>query len=117
MAKKFKVPAECHSDDHVVECPFDAARWLAKAITQKIIDLAQCGWGGDYPADNVAIYMGDKDKEIEFMFKYIEHYNKAHKEHIGFECHVQEAEAMAWLKKNRPSVFHKVQDDNPNYEG
>lgn len=108
MSKKYVVPAECHSDDHVCECPFDAAPWLKKASTEDIVALAGCGWSGDYPADQVAIDMAGKDDEISFMFKYIEHKNKSVKEHIGFECHVQETEARAWLKKNRPLVYKKL---------
>ena len=109
MSKKFKVPAECHSDDYLFECPFDATPWLAKASAEDIIALADCGWGGDYPADEVAITMAGKNKEIALMFKYIERYNKKSKEHIGFECHVQEKEAIAWLEKNRPITYKKVQ--------
>jgi len=108
MAKKFAVPAECHSDDYVCECPFDASPWLKKAAAKDIIALADCGWGGDYAADEVAMDMAGKDPEISFMFKYIEHKNKSVREHIGFECHVQEAEARAWLKRNRPRIYKKL---------
>jgi hypothetical protein len=107
-AKKFVVPAECHSDDHVCECPFDAVSWLKKATTKKIVALSDCGWGGDYAADDVAMYMAGKNDNISFMFKYLEHKNKGKKEHIGFECHVQETEARAWLQKNRPLIFKKL---------
>jgi len=105
-ATKIAVSAECHSDDRAVEVSFDAAPWLKKAITKEIVELAECGWGGDYPADQVALDMAGKNKDIASMFTYIEARHKV--EHIGFECHVQEDEALAWLNKNRPRVFAKL---------
>jgi hypothetical protein len=109
MNKPFEVPAKCYSDDHVVECEFDAAKWLKKASLTYIIDLAKCRWGGDYPADRVAIDMAGKDKEIAFMFKYIEHKNRGGKrDHIGFECHVDEVQARSWLCHNRPKVYAQL---------
>ena len=107
-AKKFAVPAECHSDDHACEVAFDAAPWLKRATTKQIVNLAECGWGGDYPADQVAIDMAGKVEAIQDMFKYMEARNKVNKEHMGFECNVQEDEAIAWLHANRPRVFAKL---------
>jgi hypothetical protein len=108
MKKKMEIPAECHSDDGVVECSFDAVSWFRGAVAKEILDLAKCGWGGDYPADEIAISMAKQDEDIAFMFNYIE-YKKRHESDIGFECHVQETEAMAWLEKNRRLIFKKIQ--------
>lgn len=107
MTKKFAVPAECHSDDHAVEVKFDAAIWLKRASTKKIIDLCRCEWGGDYAADQVAQDMAAVNEDIDLMFKYV-FARKKSREDIGYECHVQETEARAWLKKNRPRVFAKL---------
>ena len=104
-----KVTAECHSDDRVFECNFDAIPWLKKATAKDIIALAQCGWGGDYPADEVAMYMAGIESDIAFMFKYIEKKNNGcNRDHIGFECYVDSAPAFTWLKKNRPNIFRKI---------
>lgn len=108
MSKKLEVPAEVHSDDRVCECPFDAAVWLKKASYKDIKALHDCDWGGDYPADQVAIDMAGKDDDIAFMFKYIEKKNKGVKEHIGFECHVQKPEALKWLDKNRNQIYTRL---------
>jgi hypothetical protein len=108
MAKKLVVHAECHSDDRAAEVPFDAAPWLKKASTKEIKALAECGWGGDYPADQVAIDMAGKVPAIADMFKYIEIRNKVSKEKVGFDCHVQADEALTWLQKNRPRVYTKL---------
>ena len=95
------VRAECHSDDHAVKVRFDAVHWLKQASLDEIKKLAACGWGGDYGSDKVAEDMARKYDSIYDMFKYIEARNKVSREHIGFECHVNKDEALAWLLKNR----------------
>lgn len=107
MAKKLLVPAEVHSDDRAVECPFDAAPWLKKAPYKKIKALHECLWGGDYPADEVAIWQAGKDKEIKFMFDYIEHCKRVGK-NVGFECRVQDVPTLKWLEKNRNRIYTKL---------
>jgi len=110
MKKEFTIPAECHSDDHAVECPLDAAPWFKRATTREIVALAKCDWGGDYPADQVALNMAGRDEDVRFMFRYIEVRKKLGQD-IGFECNVQETEARAWLKKNRPRVYSELPTD------
>jgi acylphosphatase len=107
MAKKFKVPAECHSDDKAIECPFDAAAWLKKATLKEIKALHVCGYMGNYPADEVAIWMAGKDEEIAFMFQYIEHKKRAGAD-IGFECSVDRDAALKWLDKNRNRMYTRL---------
>ena len=58
-----------------------AAPWFEQAPDEAILDLAKCGWGGDYPADAVAEFFEGKVPDITAMFKYKQH---------GFECY-QEA--------------------------
>jgi hypothetical protein len=93
-----KIKAECHSDDHKVEVPFDAIRWAKKASDKEISDLIQCGFRGDYPADEVAIFEADHNEDVAFMFKYIGVVGG------GFECSVDEDDLVAWIKKNRPQI-------------
>jgi len=104
------IVAECHSDDRNVEVAFDATPWFKQASNKDILDLAGCGWGGDYPADEVAEWMADRrskaGKRIAEMFKYLEiiHGDPAKKNTQGFECHVDEDSARKWLAKNRPAL-------------
>ena len=107
--KKLIIKAECHSDDHAVEVTFDAVSFFKKASYEKILALAKCGWGGDYPADGVAIYMAGKNKEVEDMFTYVEARRK--QADVGFECHVDNGEALCWLLKNRPRIYAKLMDE------
>jgi hypothetical protein len=105
------IKAECHSDDRNVEVSFDATPWFKQASDKDILDLANCGWGGDYPADEVAEWMaGDKGrrgvKRIAEMFKYLEiiHGDPSKKNAQGFECHVDEEDARKCLAENRPKL-------------
>jgi hypothetical protein len=107
------IPAECHSDDYNVECKFDAVDWFKQAKPDQIVALASCGWGGDYPADEVAIWQADRDPEIAFMFKYLQaiRNDRTKKDLRGFECHVAPAEAREWLKTNAPTVLAEIEHE------
>jgi len=107
---KLSITSECHTDDHNVEAQFDAVPWFKKASQEDIVDLAICGWGGDYPADEVAHFMADHVARIADMFKYMEiiSQNRAKKDCCGFECHVGSDEALSWLRYNRPSVYKEL---------
>jgi hypothetical protein len=100
-----KINAECHSDDFAVEVKFDAEEWFKTADDDMIKDLASCDWGGDYAADRVAMEMAIVDEEINKMFDYVNA-----REEIGFECHVDENDAMAWLRENKPALYAKIKE-------
>lgn len=103
------IKAECHSDDRCVEVDFDATPWFEAVPDRNIIDLAVCGWGGDYPADYVAEFMADRHDGIKEMYDYIEIRNrKRGRDMMGFECHVNPEDAMQWLRENRPELSRKV---------
>jgi len=95
------IHAECHSDDHVVEVKFDATAWFEKATDEEIKALAACDWGGDYPGDAVAEWMAEHDASVKALFDYLA---LRPKEPLGFECHVDATDALAWIKANRPSL-------------
>ena len=107
------IKAKAHSDDYAVEVKFDAEKWLAQATDQEIIDLVRREFGGDYPADDVAIASADWSEELASMFTYIEARSRV--ETIGFECHVDENDAIAWIKANRPSIALNM--DSEDLEG
>ena len=98
------IPADAHSDDHAVYIKFDALAWFREVSAENILKLAKCGWGGDYPADAVVTYMQDYDENVKRLFSYLEINRK-----VGYECHVNEESAMAWLADNRPEVHEVIQ--------
>ena len=105
LAHLVPIKAECHDDSHHCEVDFDARRWFQQASDDDIFRLAGCGWGGDYPADEVARFMEDHDEAVAEMFRYIE------RSKDGFECHVEEEDALRWLAKNRPYVHVRLTED------
>lgn len=111
---KFTIPAEAHSDDHVISVKFDALEYFLQATAEELLLLAGCGFGGDYPADNVAQYLAETNKSLERLFDYLEAIADApsKKDCKGFECNVEEGPAKAWLAENRPGVFALLAQDH-----
>jgi hypothetical protein len=70
------IKAECHSDDRAVEVDFDALVWFQNASDDEISNLIRCGFGGDYPSDEVAIWTAERNEDVATMFKYIEQRGK-----------------------------------------
>lgn len=100
------IPAECYSDDHHVEVEFDAEPYFRGADDLSIVQLALCGWNGDYPADWVAQHFEESNSQVKRMFDYIEAHGGQ-----GFECHVEEAGAVVWLRTNKPHLIPFVDPD------
>lgn len=104
------IRAECHSDDRVFEINFDATLWFEQATADQLRTLSACDWGGDYPADEIAQFM-DGQPNIGAMFRYCEASNAADRsrDHVGFECHVDQEDALAWLKEHRPGILTLIE--------
>jgi len=73
-----------------------------QATDEEIIELAKCEWGGDYPADDVARFC-DEQPGVSKVFEWAED------SEIGFECHVDKAAAMKWLRENKPALAAKIE--------
>ncbi len=103
------IPATAHDDNHQVEVPFDCVDWFQQASTDEIIELADCGWGGDRPADVVVEYYRGKHPVVDDMFTCTRPPGHTF-DAIGFECYINPKEAMAWLKVNRPDAHQNILD-------
>lgn len=96
-----RIRAEAHTDDGKFRLQFDATLWFAQASPEDIFALANCGWGGDYPADVVAQYMSHNgERRLETMFTLLTAIDDG-----GFECHVDTGDALTYLKETRPEVY------------
>ena len=102
------IKAKAHSDDRVYEVDFDAEPYFRNANAEAILQLAKCGWGGDYPADNVVLYVAEKslNDNVVAMFGYLERKNKT--ADVGFECRVDRESAMRWLKDRMPLLHAAI---------
>lgn len=97
------IRAEVHSDDHVFEVNFDALPWFKQATDEEILELAAVDWGGDYISDAVAQHCYQHDSEVEGVLEYVERTSQ-----MGFECHVEAADAIKWLEINKPHLYTKL---------
>ena len=109
-----QVKARCYDDLHIADVDFDAAGWFQQATDDEVSRLAKRGWGGDYPADEVAQYKREFDPQVAAMFNLIEAHNEAAKRDIGFECYVDAESAMAWLDKYRPELAERLRSEDLN---
>jgi hypothetical protein len=106
------ISAEVHSDDHVFEASFDATKWFEQASDEEVVDLAKICWGGDYASDEVARFMQEHDTDVKKVFDYLAlDPTMGTGDTVGFECHVDEREARVWLKKNKPALSVRIEED------
>lgn len=99
------ISAACHTDDYRYDIPaFDATPWFIIASDREIRQLIEDGFGGNYTADGIAEDARDYDVQVRAMFAYLENLPDSY-ELRGFECHVDEEQAFAWLKHNRPHLL------------
>jgi hypothetical protein len=91
------IRATVRVDDADLGVDFDATRWFEAATDAQIQALAECGWGGDYPADEVAGAMRTI-REVDALFVLIELRG------AGYECSVDSRDALAWVAEHRPRL-------------
>src|SRR4051794_32857965 len=96
-----KISARAHSDDRAIEISFNAYPWFAQAVDAEILALADKGWGGCDPADEVAQFMETQDSEVDRLFTFLStHPRMSNGDTVGFECYVEEDETVSWIKEN-----------------
>lgn len=102
-----RVEAEVHSDDHHVNIEFDAAGWFAQARDDEIETLAKSDWGGNYKADDVAEHF--ENTTTKRLFDYLRcDPTMGNDDPVGFECHVDAEQAVAWLHRHRPELAQRI---------
>jgi hypothetical protein len=108
----FTIPAEVHSDDHKAKAEFDAVLYFEQADDNDLVELVRCDCSGDYPADEVAQHMADLNEDVGNVFTYLSFGPEQFGEKVGFECSVEQKQALAWIKANRPLVYQRLIDDD-----
>ncbi len=98
------IQAKVHSDDWAAEATFDATPYFEQAGDEELKELAECDYGGDNAADDVARFFEDTDEGVAFVFKYLDARGGQ-----GFECHVDVKQAEAWIRANRPGLAKDLQ--------
>ncbi|MBK4737893.1 hypothetical protein [Noviherbaspirillum pedocola] len=104
---RVRVYAEVHDDSHFKKEEFDAAPWFAQATEEQIINLHGIGWKGDEPSDVVAEFFEKSNRGIADLFAFCRATHTT-RNHVGFECSVDEDSAMDWLKLHRPGLWAQL---------
>jgi hypothetical protein len=91
-----QVMATVQDDDDGSFLDFDVVLYLAQASKKELVALRDCGWSGDYPADEVAWFCTKFNEDLERFMDDVE------KTGTGFEVSINEERAEAWLTENRP---------------
>lgn len=104
------IRATAWSDCRGIEVEFDATPWAEQATDQAIIDLIECGFRGDYPADDVVIFMAGVNEQAAKLFRFIElvPFQPFSRDTNGFECEVDEDDLRAWLRERRPELMRRL---------
>ena len=55
------INSSVHTDDYKHDVPFNAILWFEQATDEEIINLIECEFRGDYPADAVAEFYSNKN--------------------------------------------------------
>ena len=97
------IKAEVHDDDRIFEAEFDATSWFDQAEDDEILELARCGWGNDAPSDWVARFCRDTDRHVDEVLSHV-----GRERNVGFECSVNEEDALRWVAKNRPGLMRSM---------
>jgi hypothetical protein len=89
---------------------FDAGPWFRWATVNDIRALANCGWGGDQPADVVAEDLARRDPNVKGLFASLDLIRDVptKKNCHGFECRVDPNSAMAFLKNHRRGISEEL---------
>lgn len=108
------IEAKLISDDKVFVATFDAEEYFKQASTESLRELVECGFGGDYPADEVAEFFQGKNADVDAVFDYVARISDlpSKKNVSGFECYVDGDHAVSWLKKNRPAALSSLPEDD-----
>lgn len=106
-AKYNLVRAEAHSDDQICQSKFFANQWLASASAEEIKSLAREEWGRSQEADAVALSAQD-NHTVGRLFEYLQICNAGESKTTGFECTVNPADALAWLRRHRFGLWAQL---------
>ena len=104
------VNANLHSDDRLMEVSFKANDYFESASDEMLLELAASGWGGCEESDAVA---RDAESAGNVSVCAIMDYVRSTRDRrnaVGFECYVNEDEAMRWIRQHRPWLTQRIEN-------
>jgi hypothetical protein len=110
-AKPGPIHSVVFSDDGALAAEFDARRWFVQATAQEICAMADAGWSGRHPADDLARYMEGRDDGVAQVMEYVRDSMEAG-DPVGFTCQVTGDAAEVWLRHHRTDVWRMLHQSN-----
>lgn len=105
------IQAEAWPDERPFSVDFDANRYFSQASDEELRRLAAVDFCHDDYSDEVALFMASFDSRVQRVFDYLEVADKG-----GFECAINEVDAMSWLKAHREGVWALIMCDKAGIE-
>jgi hypothetical protein len=103
------IRAEVQTDDDRLSALFDATPFFERATFAQLAALRDSDWGGDGPADAVALFMLERDDAVTDLFRYLALDPVTDDDFpVGFECYVSETDVARWVKRNRPGWCERL---------
>jgi hypothetical protein len=103
------IRAEVQTDDDQFCATFDATPFFERATFEQLAALRDSGWGGDEPADAVALFMLERDDAVADLFRYLALDPVTDDGFpVGFECYVSESDVARWVQRNRPGWSERL---------
>lgn len=102
------VHAEMHLSGFNAKASFAANRALAVADDDQLVELGVEDFFGCEASDRIAETEARWNHEIARLFDLLYLLGDVGVETFGFECRISQGEAMAWLKRHRPSVWARI---------
>jgi hypothetical protein len=88
---------------------FDAEPWFGQAGDSELAYLMKGDWGREYPAGDVAAFVAtNHDDRLARIFSAMNKFPIC----IEFGCTIREADAMGWLRRNRPYLIEDEENDD-----
>jgi hypothetical protein len=104
------IHASCHTADDAMSVEFDATAWFREADADSIVRLARHDWASVRIAESLERLPGYEGLHalIVYAGKRLQGESLEDPGWETYRCEVSGAEAVGWLKENRPDVAAKL---------
>ena len=105
------IVAVARTDDWRIHICFDCTPYFQEASAESIVRLAREGWRGCEEADMVVYHMAGRSSDVDRILAYLDLDPRMGDDPVGFECSVDSAQAVRWLRQNRPEVYQRLEQE------
>ena len=96
------VYAAIYTDYEQHQLKFQCQDWFKQATDEELLVAGRKEWGRDYEFDDIGWFCMLNNPKLAEVFEYIQ------KNNSGFEVYINEAQAVQWIKLNRPYLLQPM---------